>query len=253
MCISKVGKSKLLLNIGYNTSRYAHAFTMLVSREMSRPWLEMCIDSRDAGIEFNDIKDGKLGEGRNTYGHALAEQQKRKDPLYIVDIPKMCSTADLMAEFELARQKYGQYPEGLILDYAGLVVPVQRYQSQADRFNFLSQELHEFAHTYNCWVVTAYQITESEEAEGGSYTAFSKHIKDHVEIMWSLKADPEMKRKHELKVTIDVSRYSQPEASADICSLYGRNYVGDWGVDIRNLGGQDGPAVGGNAALLQRE
>lgn len=247
--VKKSGKSKLLFNISYNAARYHKQFVMHVTREMAREWLELCIDSRDTGLEFDGIIKGVLGIGRNTYGNALRIQTERKDPLYIVDMPMMCTTSDLAAEVDLAYHKFGRYPDGIVIDYGGLVLPTQKYTVENERYNFLSQELHELGRQFGMWVVTAYQSTDT-----GDETAFSRHIADHVETMFEIVDDAAKRQENRMVLRVVANRYGVASGEAELFAPFAINYVGDPGVELSVLGKtvEQSGTIGQNAGLLQR-
>jgi len=244
---TKSGKSRLLFNISYNIARYQKRFVMHVTREMTRKWLEWCIDSRDSRLEFTDIVQGKLGGDKDLYGEVLKRQLVRLDPLYIVDIPTTCTVRDIASELDLAYSQFGQYPDGVVIDYAGLMNPDQAFQSQYERYNFLSQELHELAHQYNIWIVTAYQSSIT-----GEHTAFSSHIKDHVEVMFELVTDEARRQANTLLVRVESNRYGPGDEEEELFAPFALNYVGDWDVDISLLGENIGRSTEQGPRLLQR-
>jgi hypothetical protein len=117
-------KSRVLANLAYNFSFLGHQDVMVITLEIPNNDYERIIDSRHGLLDFNNMVAGELGPEKDRYFDTLSNIMVAKPSLYIVDIPDKSTSADLVAELNLYRAKYGKYPDGVVLDYVNEMEPV---------------------------------------------------------------------------------------------------------------------------------
>lgn len=150
-------KTKTMANLGYNFAFQSKADVMVMTLETSRDDYEAIIDSRNTLLSLNNIAAGKLGFQRSTYRESLIKLQNEKPSFYIVDIPDLATSADIIAELELYYTKFGKYPDVLILDYLNEMEPVSKWHNTSEKFKNLGVEIRRITRSYKIRFVTAMQ------------------------------------------------------------------------------------------------
>ena len=180
-----VGKTTLLLNLGYQLWHYGNANVVFFSLEMPTSQISRRLDSRILGIDYDILKKAEfeLSEHEN-----IVKSVEENEHLFkIVDIPPKTAVKKL-EEYILS---INNKPDVIIIDYLGLMGGY--YKKNADRWEVLNEvalDLKYLAKRYKVHVMTASQVNsdaanrKNVQMEGfrTSDTAGSKSICDHADI-----------------------------------------------------------------------
>lgn len=230
---TSAGKSRLLLNIGYNQSMIYLKKVLYISLEMSRELLESCFDSRHGELDYDTLATGKLTPvNRAKYKTALAELTQKKPNFYVVDNPGDMTTVGLMSELNLYRSKMGCYPDSVIVDYANLMEPMGSYNGRSEKFDFMFNQFKRLARQYDISLITATQESrkatelESRDETNVEHIGLSHYMAPHCAIVLHIYQDGLMKDKNEIALSLLKNRYGALDKFT-VLALWPINYIGD--------------------------
>jgi KaiC/GvpD/RAD55 family RecA-like ATPase len=236
------GKTRISLNIALNAALRGFR-VMYISLEMSFNLLASCFDARLAWVDSKKIIFGKLDKNDKVkYKKSLKKLIQKNLNIWIVDVPQGINSAGIQNEIQLYRGRHGVDPDLVIVDYANLMEPNQRYMGRSEKYDYLFKELHEIAKAENVAILTATQ--ESREAskgdiakrngeereEGVHNIGLSNYMAPHCESVVRLKQSNTDKLQNRLVGIIDKSRYGANGIEVFMIAIWDRNYVGDENV-----------------------
>lgn len=153
----KKGKSRFLFNVGCNVADLGHR-VMYVTIEMELNMLQTMWESRYTGITFNDIMNAKLTEEEEKIYKSTLEQLKNKEcPFYVIDISRGATPATIDYEIMLHQKVFGVKPSVVLIDYANLMTPNERFRDRSEKYDNVFRELKEVARAHKVSILTAAQ------------------------------------------------------------------------------------------------
>lgn len=229
------GKSRFLLNVGYNAS-IAGYVVLYITIEMAADEIEYLIDSRESFLSFDGITYAELTErDEQLYFESLKRIKEKQYPFYIVDIPEGCTAANVKNEIFLFKKRTGRAPDLVIVDYGNLMSPVEKGYSEPQNQGNVFKELKKLARREEVAVLTAAQQNREGErilAAGKSgdelnlNIALSNMIAAHSNVVYFLKRDAIDDVNHQLHVFCTKNRYGRKFATA-LYIDFDYNYIGD--------------------------
>jgi len=234
------GKTRTAVNIAYNAA-VAGYNVMYFSLEMSFNLLASCFDSRMAWVDGNEIVFGKLAKNnKRKYARALKKQLKEKLNVWIVDVAMGAKSSMLLEEIELYRAANGVDPDLVVVDYANIMEPTNRYNGRSEKYDFLFKEYHEIAKYCNVALLTATQESrdaskadieakqKKQQVEQGVHNiGLSNYMAPHCENVIRLKQDGKDLLQNRLWTIIDKNRYGTQGQEIPLMAVWAKNYVGD--------------------------
>jgi replicative DNA helicase len=229
------GKTRTAINIAYNAARAGYN-VIYFSLEMAFNLLASCFDSRMAAIDSKQIIFGRLSkEDRLKYKTVLKQQVKDQLGIYIVDVAMNAKSDIILEETEIYKSTTGRSPDLIVVDYAGIMLPMQPYGNLSERFNNLFQEYHQIAKYLNVGLLTAAQESRDaskadirkEENEGVHNIGLSNFMAPHCENVLRAKQDPSDKLASIVWFIIDKCRYGATGGKVAVTARWATTYVGD--------------------------
>ena len=151
------GKTIAAINAAYNAA-LAGYHVMFFTLEMEFNNVASKFDSRMAWVDSHDILFGRLrGTDIKQYNNVLKKQLDDKLGIWLVDIPRGTQATDIMKEIELYKFMHGVAPDLVVIDYANLVKPSEKFQGRSERYDYLFSEFHEIARYYKVALITGAQ------------------------------------------------------------------------------------------------
>jgi len=240
-------KSRLLFNLAYNHAAAGYP-GMLVTREMSRENVGMLLDARESlnpdhtgstiKLPFQQIRDAYLvGKFRKRYKNLLKNQyENMRYPLWIVDAPDVITPADLLYEIEVYRAETGSYPAYMYVDYANLLEPVGRYDTESQKYDKLFLELLGICKGFSIPIVTAVResrigsLRRERDEIGQEHVGLSQAIVYHLVQLWHVDATKDDIAENRLWLRAKKNRYGEL-FELDLFSAYEYAYIGDREVE----------------------
>lgn len=234
------GKTRTAVNVAYNAA-VAGYNVMYFTLEMSFNLLASCFDSRMAWVDGNEIIFGKLAKNnKKKYFRALKKQLMEKLNVYIVDVSMGARASMIFEQIELYRAAKGVDPDLIVVDYANIIEPSQKYKGRSEKYDFLFKEFHEIAKYFNIALLTATQESrdaskedieakkKKEKVEQGVHNiGLSNYIANHCESVVRLKQDSQDLLQNRLWAIIDKNRYGNSGQELPLMAIWAKNYVGD--------------------------
>lgn len=235
------GKTRTAVNIAYNAAKLGYR-VMYFSFEMAFNLIASCFDSRMAWVDGKELIFGKLSKkDKKLFKKALKKQIKEKLNIYLVDISGNAQSSVIAQEIEYYYAAEGVAPDLVIVDYANLVLPMNRYGDRSERYDVLFQEFHQMAKYYNVGLITMTQESrESTKAEieamkkkrahveqGVHNIGLSHYMAPHCEAVIRLKQTSNDRLQNRIWAIFDKSRYGAIGTEVELTALWSRNYVGD--------------------------
>jgi len=229
------GKTRTAINVAYNAARAGYN-VIYFSLEMAFNLLAACFDSRMAAIDSKQIVFGRLNkEDRIKYKKILKQQVKDQLGIYIVDVAMNAKSDIILEETEIYKSVTGRKPDLLVVDYAGIMMPMQPYSNMSERFNNLFLEYHQIAKYLDVALLTAAQESRDaskadirkEENEGVHNIGLSNYMAPHCETVIRAKQDPADKLASIIWFIIDKCRYGSIGGKVAVTARWATTYVGD--------------------------
>ena len=233
------GKSRTAINIAYNAALSGYN-VVFFSLEMAFPLIAACIASRMAMVDSKKIIFGKLNDpDRMKYKKALIKQVREKLGIWIVDIPSGMQSYHIVSELETYRAATGLIPDFVVVDYANLVKPVDRFQDRSERYDVLFREFHEIARSQNITLLTATKQSreatkafkehprKQQEVEGTDNIGLSDNIAFHCEIVIHLRQTEHDRLQNRMWAVVNKDRYGVRNIEIPLFTLWDLTYVGD--------------------------
>jgi replicative DNA helicase len=229
------GKTRTAINVAYNAARAGYN-VIYFSLEMAFNFLASCFDSRMAAIDSKQIIFGRLNrEDRIKYKNVLKQQVKDQLGIYIVDVAMNAKSNVILEETEIYKSVTGRQPDLIVVDYAGIMLPMQPYSNLSERFNNLFLEYHQIAKYLNVSLLTAAQESRDaskadirkEENEGVHNIGLSNFMAPHCETVIRAKQDPADKLASIVWFVIDKCRYGSIGGKVAVTARWATTYVGD--------------------------
>jgi len=229
------GKTRTAINVAYNAARAGYN-VIYFSLEMAFNLLASCFDSRMAAIDSKEIIFGRLSKAdRIKYKSALKQQVKDQLGIYIVDVAMNAKSGILLEETEIYKSITGRNPDLIVVDYAGIMLPMQPYGNLSERFNNLFLEFHQIAKYLNAALLTAAQESrdaskadiKKEDNEGVHNIGLSNYMAPHCENVIRAKQDEADKLASIVWFIIDKCRYGATGGRVAVTARWATTYVGD--------------------------
>jgi hypothetical protein len=191
-------------------------------------------------LDFNNIVSGELGSSRDLYYDALNNLAISKPSLYIVDIPDRATSADLIAETNLYRAKFGHYPKIVILDYANEMDPVTPWKQTSDKMKNLGVELRRICRSHRFGMITSMQENregvklKDKEKSGLENIGESHYFSNVCHVVVHLHQDEADQVENILRWSIKKNRYGKKNVSFTTYANAVYNYVGDRQIHVRS-------------------
>jgi len=170
---AKAGKSQLLLNIGCNAYEMGRNVIYL-SAELYYESVNMRFDSRNAKVPYSKIKKGKLEQEDfdklNKWGQTCFNKQNYWHTYYESGF----NTAYVKKKIVEAELEYKQKPDLVIVDYLGIIRPIEKMPNKHEMLGQVSRELRKIASDFRVPVITAQQL--NREGQKMSREATSEQI-----------------------------------------------------------------------------
>jgi replicative DNA helicase len=233
----KKGKSRFLFNVGCNDADLGYK-VMYASLEMELAMLQLMWESRYTGISFNDLRDAKLTEEEEKiYRNTLDHLKERKCPFYVVDISRGMTPSMVGYEIELHKKVFGVKPDIILIDYANLMRPDEKFRDRSEKYDNVFRELKEIARAYKVSILTAAQQNrksldvrrEEVDAEHVSFSDASAAHCDLVLNIWhGFNQAEAIATQHAKRVYLKIvaSRYSESK-TLELFADFGVNFIGD--------------------------
>lgn len=154
---AKAGKSQLLLNIGCNAYEMGRNVIYL-SAELYYESVNMRFDSRNSKVPYSKIKKGKLQtedfDKLNKWGKTCFNKQNYWHTYYESGF----NTAYVKKKIVEAELEYKQKPDLVIVDYLGIIRPIEKMPNKHEMLGQVSRELRKIASDFRVPVITAQQL-----------------------------------------------------------------------------------------------
>jgi hypothetical protein len=211
---------------------------MYASLEMELAMLQLMWESRYTGISFNDLRDAKLTEEEEKiYRNTLDHLKERKCPFYVVDISRGMTPSMVGYEIELHKKVFGVKPDIILIDYANLMRPDEKFRDRSEKYDNVFRELKEIARAYKVSILTAAQQNrksldvrrEEVDAEHVSFSDASAAHCDLVLNIWhGFNQAEAIATQHAKRVYLKIvaSRYSESK-TLELFADFGVNFIGD--------------------------
>ncbi len=135
------------------------------SLEMPKSTQERRIDACITNVYSNHIRDGLLPEEDECrYFDGLRFQEKYSKEFHIVDMPRDVTTREIELKY-LEVCDAGFKPDLIVIDYMGIMTPVDSVGIDWQDLGTISAELHEFARVYEITVLTASQVNKTKDGQ----------------------------------------------------------------------------------------
>lgn len=220
---SSSGKSRTLLNIGFNMAREGIR-AMYVTIEMGIDDIELLYDSRSALLEYTRMDGGELSNAElEKLFKSLAEIKRRQDEFYIVDIPTIVNVSVLSEELRLYDTRFGYRPDVILVDYANLMRPLEKTNEGIafDQAKIL-EELHLFGRLERVAVITAGQMNPKTKKESYSYL-----IRGHCDAVIRIECDKDLEAMGIARYSFEKNRFGKKEQKIDLEIDWARSFVGN--------------------------
>jgi replicative DNA helicase len=198
---SSSGKSMLLMNIGVNAwlrgndptkgkPEHQDGYNVVYfTLEMNKQQLEDRIDACSARIRHKALTRGDLSEEEERRFNNSLEFQKQYEPkLYIVDIPRGATVAQIEAKYEALLGEFE--PDLICVDYLGIMSAEDTGDADWLEVGKVAASMHEFCRNKDAAVVTAAQrkatgrkTDDDEEGRDLEKIGRSKLIGDNANIV----------------------------------------------------------------------
>lgn len=121
-----IGKTRILNTWGYNAVQAGFS-TIFITIEMSHKEIARMSDSRLCQLHYEKLKKASLApEEEEKWKSILGMMNASKNKgVYLIDMPRGCTTASVEEEVNLYERKYGKL-DCVIIDYLMLMDPVDR-------------------------------------------------------------------------------------------------------------------------------
>lgn len=134
------------------------------SIEMSKDMQERRLDACMADIPSNSIRDGKLSEEeKDKYFKVLEFQKKYSKKFHIVDMPREVTTREIELKHLELEDKYNIKWDMVVADYLGVMKANTQQNSDWLNLGIISEEMHEYARTYDIPVLSAVQLNRPKD------------------------------------------------------------------------------------------
>jgi len=241
------GKSRTMISIAYNVAQQGKS-VLYLSLEMSHTELKHCYDARAGMLDSALIRNAKLSDAeRDKYKALLKAQKKIKPPFYMVDLPDQATVTDLYREVEIFRTRTGAFPDVVVIDYAGIMMPVRKFRDgRSEKYDLLFQELHNFTRRTAIPAITAVQESreankkKGDTAETVDSIGLSHYIAPHCETIVHLRQSKEDALHSKLKMIIEKDRFGRRFVFSYVCFAPAWSYVGDWKIKMKGKKSQHG-------------
>jgi replicative DNA helicase len=239
-----VGKTRFALNVADNVEK-AGKLPMYVTVEMDKMLISSLIDARRGALDSEKIIFGKLDkEERRRYIETLKKIRDEEPKLWIASIPRNASSTKVFEELERYEGINGTFPDLVVIDYANLLEPEQRYVGgRSEKFDNLLKEFHEGARYYKVGILTMMQESrtastkdikngskkaqDKEEDGGVTNIGLSNFAAIHCETVIRLKQNEKDKLKRQMWGYIDKSRYTKSGDKVCLYTALDINLIGD--------------------------
>lgn len=249
--LPKVGKTVILMNIGYNLSRFEGVDVLFISAEMADDEFEPMYDARDLLLNRTLLKNANLAPSRKEeYLKGLRHQYSRKDKFKVI-YPEPDFTYQDILSYIHDYKKTHVIEKGLvvIVDYLWLMDTRERYENQAMKYGIITKELrHKVAKKENVALITATQESRTGalkkskgERRSQESVALSSQMAPHVNSLIHMdifRKDEDEEMINKLRLESDVNREGAP-FEEDVIYLRDFAYIGDESIDIVNVEEQD--------------
>lgn len=231
------GKSRTMISIAVNVAecRNPDPVVAYFSLEMDKDFVLRCFDSRVSMLDAVLIRDGKLPpEDAARYKATLKKHGRRTlSNIYVVDIPGRDITVNqIHEEIEILRVDVGKYPDLIIIDYAGLMQPVDKVESgRSERYDLVFRDLVSLLRMYRIPIITAMQESREYTKKGSKYgvhnVGYSSAPAQHCNNVFHLVRDEEEELGNRIRVVGEKTRDGKPMESELITFQPEFNFVGD--------------------------
>lgn len=182
LAMSGVGKSHVARWIGYNAAYVGGLNVLHFQLEGSSAEVTDAYSAMLSGISTYEYETGRVNS--HTIEHLIQQLDTYKGSLKVKSYPKFgkkISTIDLHSETDKYREKFGFYPDVIVIDSLDLLTDSsgRNYDSKGVRFERIAsaQDLKDLAGETNAWVVATYQATQEDptwaDNEKNVLTAFN--------------------------------------------------------------------------------
>ena len=233
----KKGKSRFLFNVGCNVADLGQR-VMYVTIEMELKMLQTMWESRYTGITFNDIMNAKLTEEEEKIYKNTLEQLKNKEcPFYVVDISRGVTPATIDYEIILHQKVFGVKPSVVLIDYANLMNPNERFRDRSEKYDNVFRELKEVARAHKVSILTAAQqnrksLDSRQDEVDTEHIALSDMAGAHADIIFNIwhgsnpveEVATQLAKRVYLKIV--ASRYSESK-TIELFVDFNVNFMGD--------------------------
>jgi len=234
----KRGKSRWLFNVGCNVSDLGYR-VMYVTIEMELAILQLMWESRYTGITLNDLRDAKLTEyEEKIYQDALNQLKEKKCPFSVVDIARGTTPSMVDYEVMLHQKVFGIKPDVVIIDYANLMRPDERFvKDRSEKYDNVFRGLKEVARAHNVSILTAAQqnrksIDVRREEVDTEHVALSDMAAAHCDVVFNIwhgmtpAEEFAMQLAKRVYLKIVASRYSESK-TIELFADFSVNFIGD--------------------------
>jgi len=233
----KKGKSRFLFNVGCNDADLGYR-VMYITIEMELAMLQLMWESRYTGIAFSDLRDAKLTEEEEKiYRNTLNNLKDRKCPFYVVDISRGITPSMVSYEIELHKKVFGVKPDNILIDYANLMRPDEKFRDRSEKYDNVFRELKEIARAYKVSILTAAQqnrrsLDVRREEVDAEHVSFSDAAAAHCDLVLNIwhgfNQAEVIATQHAKRVYLKIvaSRYSESKA-IELFADFGVNFIGD--------------------------
>ena len=186
----KEGKSTFLLNAAYHASILGYK-VLYVSVEMPKEQIERRYDSRDSGLSYSRIRDGRLSpDEERIYKECITRQKNRPGKFYTLDAHQ-CSTPYLKSKLMSFPYKF----DLVVVDYLTLLQSAKAGSSSREMWQTvgdITYEVRDIARELNIPIITAAQanrdgMKESKYKYGVENIGLSHLISAHADTLISLR------------------------------------------------------------------
>jgi replicative DNA helicase len=190
-------------------------------------------DSRLCQLHYEKLKKSKLTpEEEEKWRSILCIMSVSKNRgIYLIDMPRGCTTASVEEEVNLYERKYGKL-ECVIIDYLMLMDPVDRGDNREDKYGNIAKELKQIARLKNVSVLTAMQANrKATEVDDPMQVdlqniSLSDQIGDHVNTAMYVYRTADDRLNNQIQVNLLKTR----DSATDHFSLYtdwNHSFIGD--------------------------
>lgn len=146
------GKTTFALNIASNQVKAGYR-VMFYSLEMTAEMIFNRYISNLMGLNYSDVNNGRLPEGKDEKVKNIIANLKKQDKLYVID--------DVYVIENICNQISETKPDVVVIDFIQTVSTLSDYPDLRQKMNYISAELKRIAKKTGCIVIALSQITRS--------------------------------------------------------------------------------------------